>query len=113
MLQKEGIGWLRISMGTVRNKKDFFTGRYREDEFNYRMCTEDSLPHKLLKEYWWDVVRMPLGLQYIQIDSDAVLSIEGPRGVNMDIGLILQWSDIRSFESDNESLAQIAVQNIR
>jgi hypothetical protein len=113
VLQKEGIGWLRISMGTVRNKKDFFTGRYREDEFNYRMCTEDSLPHKLLKEYWWDVVRMPLGLQYIQIDSDAVLSIEGPRGVNMDIGLILQWSDIRSFESDNESLAQIAVQNIR
>jgi hypothetical protein len=113
MLQKEGIGWLRISFGTLRNKKDFFTGRYREDAFDYRVCTEDSLPHKLLKEYWWDVVRIPLGSQFIQISSDAVLSVEGRRGVSTDLGLILQWSRVQSFEDDNEALVRMAVNNIR
>jgi hypothetical protein len=113
ILQEEGIGLLRISLGTLRNKKDFFTGRYREDTFNHRTCTEDSLPHKLLKEYWWDVVRIPISPPVIQINSDAVLSVEGRRGVSTDLGLILQWSGVRSFEGDGESLARIAVNNIR
>jgi len=113
MLQKEGIGWLRISFGTLRNKKDFFTGRYREDAFDYRVCSEDSLPHKLLKEYWWDVVRIPLSSRFLQLSSDAVLSIEGSRGVNTDLGLILQWSGVQSFADSNDALVRVAVNNIR
>jgi hypothetical protein len=101
MLQKEGLGWLRVSFGTLHNKKDFFTGRYREDAFESIAFEEDALPQKLLKNYWYEVVRIPAGQQIIEITSDAVLSVEGRQGSSTDLGLILQWSGVRYFEEDN------------
>lgn len=112
MLQEEGIGWLRVSFGTLHNKKDFFTGRYREDTFDSTALTKDSLPHKLLLEYWYDVVRIPIGPQ-LRITSDAVISVEGRQGLSTDLGLILQWSGVRAFNNNNQALVQMTVTNIR
>lgn len=112
-LQEEGAGWLRISLGTLHNKKDFFAGRYREDTFDSLRLTEDSLTHKLLKSYWYDVVRIPVGQPLIQITSDAVLSVEGRQGFCTDLGLILQWSGVSAFESRNEAVVLMYINNIR
>lgn len=112
MLQGEGIGWLRVSLGTLHNKKDFFTGRYREDAFDSTALTKDSLPHKLLLEYWYDVVRIPIGPQ-LRIASDVVFSVEGRQGFSTDLGLILQWSGVRAFENNNQALVQMTVSNIK
>lgn len=113
MLQKEGLGWLRVSLGTLHNKKDFFTGRYREDKFETRAFEQDSLAQKLLKVYWYEVVRIPVGQQTIQINSDEILSVEGRQGSTTDLGLILQWSGVRCFESNNEPLVKLAVLSVK
>lgn len=113
-LKEEGLGWLRVSFGTLRSNKEFFTGRYREDSFDHMFCAEESLPHKLLKEYWWDVVRIPLNeSNMMHVMSDAVLSVEGHRDERKDLGLILQWSGVRCFKSGNEPLIKLTVHNIR
>ncbi|KHN95717.1 Zinc finger, ZZ-type [Metarhizium album ARSEF 1941] len=111
-LQREGLGWLRISFGTLRNKKEFFHARHREDTFDSRSLEHDSLPQKLLKEYWYDVVRIPTAVQTLRIASDAIVSIPGHQATDVDCGLILQWSHVRCFEKSNDALVRIAVQHI-
>jgi hypothetical protein len=112
-LQETGAGWLRVSLGTLHNKKDFYTGRYREDKFDSLVMTNDSLPVKLLKDSWYEVVRIPVDQQIIQIVSDAVISVEGPQGSLADLGLILQWSGVSAFESRNEAVVVMNIDNIR
>jgi hypothetical protein len=112
-LQTEGVGWLRVSFGTLHNKKDFYAGRYREETFDSIALTEDSLTHKLLKEYWFDVVQIPVDQSIIQIQSDEILSVEGHQGCDTDLGLIVQWSGVQSFQGKNDALVTMNVQSIR
>ena len=111
--RKDGFEWLRIALGTLNDKKAFYSGRYREDAFQSVSLTEESLPHRLLKDYWWDVVRIPLDQQYMQIHSDLVLSVEGDHEFDTDLGFILQWSNMVAFESLDDAVVKVIVAHIR
>ncbi|KAJ9657203.1 hypothetical protein H2201_008254 [Coniosporium apollinis] len=112
-LHNDGIGWLRVALGTLHDKKAFFTGRYREDTFDSISMTEESLPHKLLKDYWWDVIRIPIGQSVMQIQSDVVLSVEGSYAFGTDLGLIMQWSGVATFQNSHDAVTRLAVIHIR
>ncbi len=111
--RNDGLGWLRVALGTLIDKKAFYSGRYREDAFQSLTLTEESLPCKLLKHYWWDVVRIPLDQQYLQIYSDAVLTVEGDHELETDLGVILQWSNMVAFESLDDSVVKVIVSHVR
>ncbi len=112
-LRKEGVGSLRIALGTLRDKKQFFTGRIKEDTFNSVSMTEDSLPHKLLSDYWYDVIRIPMGNPVVDVLSDIVLSVEGHHGLETDLGLILQWSGVPAFQNQEEAVVKMKVIRVR
>lgn len=75
--------------------------------------TEESLPHKLLKDYWWDVIRIPIGQLVMQMQSYVVLSIEGNYAFGTDLGLIMQWSGVAAFQSSNDAMVKFSVIHIR
>ncbi|RDW58745.1 hypothetical protein BP6252_13221 [Coleophoma cylindrospora] len=108
-LETEGVGWLRVSFGTLHNKKDFVADRLREETFDSMALTEDSMIQKLLKESWYDVVQIPVNQSIIEIQSDVVLSVEGHQGCNTDLGLIVQWSGVRAFQAENDALVKLSV----
>ncbi len=111
--REDGLGWLRVALGTLNDKKAFYGGRYLEDAFQSVSLTEEELPHKLLKYYWWDVVRIPLDQQYIQIYSDVVLTVEGDHELDTDLGLILQWSNMVAFQTLDDSVVKVIVTHVR
>ena len=114
-LQSAGAGSLRVSLGTVKVKKDFFgTALGKEDTFNSSALTKECLPHRLLNHYWWDVVPIAVDVPYLHVQSDALLNIEGDESGSLtDLGLVLQWSGCHAFASSNEPVVSVAVEHIR
>lgn len=114
-LQESGAGFLRVSLGTVKVKKDFFgTPLGTEDAFNSAALTKESLPHRLLNHYWWDVIPITVDTPYLHVQSDALLNIEGDEsGSPTDLGLILQWSGCHAFASSNNPVISFSIEHIR
>ncbi|KAH8909121.1 hypothetical protein BR93DRAFT_936666 [Coniochaeta sp. PMI_546] len=114
-LQEAGAGSLRVSLGTVKVKKDFFGAALaNEDTFNSTALTKESLPHRLLNHYWWDVVQIVVDAPYLHVQSDALLNIEGDESGSLtDLGLLLQWSGCHAFASSNDPVVSISVEHIR
>jgi len=108
-LRKNGVGFLRIALGTIRNKKQFFNTRYREESFKSVTLEEGSLIHKMLDDYWWEVKRIPGGGELLHVHSDALITLEK----SQDLGLIIQWSGVRSFEEGKEAVLRMAVADLR
>jgi hypothetical protein len=114
-LQDAGAGFLRVSLGTLKAKREFFgTPLGREDKFDSTALTKECLPQKLLNHYWWDVVRIGVDQGYMHLQSDELLNIEGDEsGALIDLGLILQWSGCPAFSTSNEPVVSISVSHIR
>lgn len=108
-LKKEGLGYLRIELGTLRNKKQFFRTRHCEESFQSLVLEEGQMIDKLLNNYWWTVIKLPGDGEPVDIHADCVLPVETPE----DLGLIIQWSGIRAFASSNEATVSINVTDIR
>jgi hypothetical protein len=114
-LSESGAGSLRVSLGTVKIKKDFFSADLgKEDVFDSNSLTKDCLPHRLLNHYWWDVIKVDIDAPYLHVQSDALLGIEGDESGSLtDLGLVLQWSGCPAFASGQEPVVSIAVEHIR
>jgi hypothetical protein len=113
-VQKTGAGWLRVSLGTVKNKRDFFGTRFDpEDRFSSNALAKNSLPHKLLNQYWWDVHQVDLDVPMVHVQSDAVINIEGEGSSLTEVGFILQWSGTPAFKTLKESVISLVVEHIQ
>lgn len=114
-LSESGAGSLRVSIGTVKVKKDFFSADLgREDEFKSTALTKDCLPHKLLNHYWWDVITIDVNQPHLHVQSDALLNVEGDEsGALTDLGLIVQWSGCHSFSNSKEPVISVGVEHVR
>ncbi|KAJ4352499.1 uncharacterized protein N0V89_007847 [Didymosphaeria variabile] len=108
-LKEEGLGYLRVGLGTLRNKKQFFRTRYQEESFASLVLEEGQMIDKMLDRYWWTVVKLPGDGEPVVLHADCVFSLETPE----DLGLIVQWSGIRAFASGNEATVSINVADIR
>lgn len=108
-LKKEGLGYLRIGLGTLKNKKQFFRTRYREESFQSVTLAEEDIINRSLEDYWWTVIKLPGDAQPVYVNADCVFSVENPQ----ELGLIIQWSGIRTFASGNEAVVSINVADIR
>jgi hypothetical protein len=109
VLKKEGLGYLRIGLGTLKNKKQFFRSRYYEESFQSLVLEEGQMITKLLDSYWWTVIKLPGDGEPVNIHADCVFPVETPQ----DLGLIIQWSGIRAFASGNEATVSINVADVR
>jgi len=104
-LKQNGLGYVRIGLGTLKNKKQFFRTRYREESFDSVRLAEGEIINKLLEDYWWTVIKLPGDGEPVHVHADTVFPVEKPQ----DLGLIIQWSGIRAFESNNNAVVAINI----
>ena len=113
-IRQGGAGHLRLSLGTLRNKKEFFgTKMDGEDAFNSTTLSKDCIPPRLLNHYWWDVEALDIDKTVVHVQADALVTVDGEEGSLTDLGLILQWSGTRSFQTLNEPVLSFTVDHIR
>ena len=113
-IREAGAGYLRLALGTLKNKKEFFgTKMGGEDAFNSTTLSKDCIPPRLLNHYWWDVVALDIDNKFVHVQSDALVTIDGEEGSLIDLGFIIQWSGARAFQSLNEPVLSFTVDHIR
>lgn len=114
-LSQSGAGYLRVSIGTVKVKKDFFSANLgKEDEFKSIVLSKDCLPHKLLNHYWWEVITIDVNQPHLHVQSDALLNVEGDEsGALIDLGVVLQWSGCHSFSNSKEPVVSVGIEHVR
>jgi hypothetical protein len=113
-LREKGSGHIRVSLGTLLNKKDFISADLgAEDSFRDATLSTDSLPHKLLQHYWWQTERIDIDDSLLHIYADATVHVEGEAGQLADIGFILQWSGAPFFTDGNEPVVSLVLDHIR
>ncbi|KAK0752375.1 hypothetical protein B0T18DRAFT_89581 [Schizothecium vesticola] len=109
-----GAGKLRVTLGVVTNNQQFAGTRFPEDSFSDATVTPGCLPNRLFRQgFRGSVVSMNVGATDYNLRPDSLLHVEGSEDSVVGIGLIVQWSDVPSYQQSTDPVVSIDVLQVR
>lgn len=119
LLRPGGAGKFRMTLGVVADKEVFAGTRFPEDSFSDETLTPTSLPNKLFQPGHRGVVGS-LGLVADMYNTESTIRPDfllhvkgsGDSGAGRQIGLILQWSGVASWQQATKPVVSITVLNV-
>jgi len=103
ILSKEGMGSLRVTIGFPKSKDIFLHKSFPENE---------SLKTQLFSSEATQVIKLVPGNEGLfRVDMDpSRITIDQMKA---ELGVLLQWTDMRGFKNLKDPIAQIAIEQIR
>jgi hypothetical protein len=100
-LQSTGMGQLRAIAGIPKDPKQFHNDRYIENE---------NLKDKLFSQFRGSLFKIPARNFVGPVELPGVLHVEASARHTSTMGILLQWSDVKSFQaSPDKSLVKISL----
>jgi len=105
------VGINRVSIGTIENRRNFYRKRYSEDIVEMGSGPDRrSFPATLFATYCSATFRILRGDMLYRATFDTLLAVGSEPGADIDISLILQWSNGMEFEDGDSSEPQATVE---
>lgn len=114
LIEEQGMGVMRASIGMVRSQREFRRAKYPEDAVDVGPLSGDCLPCQLLRNYSSKAFNTPLGDIFYHVSFDSLVHITGAPDDCVDVGLVLQWSGAKQFPGDDlDAVLRVGVESVR
>ena len=115
MMRREGgMGKLRVTLGVVQNNEQFAGTRFAEDSFTDTALKPGCLPSKLFSPgFVGSMVQLDVGDAQYKLQPNSLLHVRGAEDSLLGIGLLLQWSNVPSYQRSVDPLVTLTVLNVR
>jgi len=100
-IEEEGMGTMRVSIGTIRNQREFRKSKFPETAETSGPLFGDALPCQLLDNMATKSFPIPTGDIVYQLNWDHLVKVDGNRDDLVDIGLVIQWSGVKEFSNNS------------
>lgn len=103
-IQKEGVGKLRIAIGPPKTKDLFLRERFLENSD----LAEKLFASRLDRKY-----NLKAKDGALQLELRGVLHVESKANANSQLGVLLQWSEIKGFPGSDDSIVNMSLDQVR